>query len=100
MLLGFYGNMPQLRAYKKSLLRSNTRNIYTTDDDSRAILDFEPVTALAQEIEQRRLDLGKTSGFEKNYHKVVLQYFGGMALHLMRLRPFSSQRGVARLRAG
>lgn len=88
VLLRFYGNMPQLRGFKKSLLRSNTRNIYTTDDDSRAILDFAPVTALAQEIEERRLELGKTSGFEKNYHKVVLQYFGGMALHLGELRPF------------
>lgn len=88
VLLGFYGDMAQLRGYKQTLLRSNTRNIYRTDDDSRSILDFEPVTALAAEIEQRRLDLGKTSGFEKNYHKVVLQYFGGMALHLGGLRPY------------
>ena len=42
---------------------------------------------LAAEIEARRLDLGKTSGFEKNYHKVVLHYFGGMARHLEALRP-------------
>lgn len=88
VLLGLYGDMAQLRGYKQNLLRSNTRNIYKGDNDSRAIAGFESVITLAQEIEQRRLDLGKTSGFEKNYHKVVLQYFGGMALHLEGLRPF------------
>lgn len=88
VLLGLYGDMAQLRSYKENLLRSNTRNIYKGDNDSRAIAGFAPVVTLAREIEERRLDLGKTSGFEKNYHKVVLQYFGGMALHLEGLRPF------------
>jgi SAM-dependent methyltransferase len=86
VLLGFYSNMAELRAFKKALLRSNTRNIYVTDNDHLAITDYAPVVHLADEIEQRRMDLGKTSGFERNYHKVVLQYFGGMTRHLEDLR--------------
>jgi hypothetical protein len=43
---------------------------------------------LAAEIEQRRIDLGKTSGFKKMYARVTRHYFGGMARHLAELRPF------------
>jgi hypothetical protein len=32
--------------------------------------------------------MGKTSGFEKQYHRVVRLYFGGMAKHLESLKPF------------
>ena len=31
--------------------------------------------------------MGKTSGFEKLYHKVVAHYFGGMRRHFRALRP-------------
>jgi hypothetical protein len=30
--------------------------------------------------------MGKTSGFEKQYHKVTKQYFGGMARHLHQMK--------------
>ena len=40
---------------------------------------------LAEKIEQRRLELGKTSGFEKLYSRVTKLYFGGMARHLSEL---------------
>ena len=39
-------------------------------------------------IEKRRIELGKTSGFERLYGKVTRLYFGGMARHLAELRPF------------
>ena len=42
---------------------------------------------LADSIEARRIELGKTSGFERLYHKVVKNYFGGMARHLEELKP-------------
>jgi hypothetical protein len=41
---------------------------------------------LASTIEQRRIELGKTSGFERLYHRAVKLYFGGMARHLAELR--------------
>src|SRR5690242_1722480 len=37
-------------------------------------------------IEQRRVELGKTSGFERLYARVTRLYFGGMARHLSGLR--------------
>jgi len=33
------------------------------------------------------LELGKTSGFEKLYHRAIRLYVGGMAKHLALLRP-------------
>jgi hypothetical protein len=43
------------------------------------------IDALAKEIEERRIALGKTSGFEKLYPRVTKLYFGGMAKHLTEL---------------
>ncbi len=41
---------------------------------------------IAQSIEDRRLALGKTSGFERMYPRVTKLYFGGMARHFAALR--------------
>ncbi len=41
---------------------------------------------ISRSIEERRIELGKTSGFERLYHRVVELYFGGMARHLSELR--------------
>ncbi len=41
---------------------------------------------IANEIEQRRIQLGKTSGFERLYARLTKLYFGGMARHLAELR--------------
>src|SRR3989338_371824 len=87
VLLGFINNRDQLREVKRGLIRSNTRTIYKGDDDRLAIEHLVKIKTLAEVIENRRKELGKTSGFEKQYHKVVLEYFGGMARHLAALRP-------------
>lgn len=87
VLLGFINDMDELRAMKQGLLRSNSRNIYKGDSDDNYIIQFPEVTEIADEIEAKRLSLGKTSGFEKMYHKIVRQYFGGMARHLESLKP-------------
>lgn len=87
VLLGFIRNREDLRRVKQSLIRSNSRNIYTADTDDRAIADHPQILALAATIDQRRADLGHTSGFSRLYSKVVKQYFGGMARHLRSLRP-------------
>jgi hypothetical protein len=72
---------------KQGLMRSNTRNIYKGDDDPAWVEGNARVAELADRIEARRIELGKTSGFEKMYHRVVRGYFGGMARHLESLRP-------------
>ncbi len=87
VLLGFIQNKEELRALKKGLLRSNTRNVYKGDDDDIWIAEHTEIQAIAVEIENRRIALGKTSGFEKLYGKVTKLYFGGMARHLAELRP-------------
>ncbi|MEE0890663.1 MAG: hypothetical protein U0M61_02235 [Succinivibrio sp.] len=51
------------------------------------IKENQTVNQLAEEIERTRMALHKTSGFEKLYYKVVLQYFGGLAKHLNSLKP-------------
>ena len=86
VLLGFILNKADLRALKQGLVRSNTRNVYTIDDDDRWVADQPEVQRIANEIEARRIALGKTSGFERLYARATRLYFGGMARHLAELR--------------
>ncbi|MCH8011954.1 MAG: DNA methyltransferase [Candidatus Marinimicrobia bacterium] len=88
VILGFVRSKNDLRNLKKNLVRSNTRGIYSSDDDDKWISDNITVQGIAREIEKRRIKLGKTSGFEKNYHRVAKLYFGGMFRHLSVLRNF------------
>jgi len=67
---------------KKRLIRSNTRGIYKGDDDDQWVAEFPEIQRIAEEIEKRRIELGKDSGFEKLYPKAAKLYFGGMAKHL------------------
>ena len=86
VILGFVGNKVHLRELKKNLVRSNTRNVYKDDDDHLWVSDNQQVQEIAASIEQRRVALGKTSGFERMYPRVVTLYFGGMTRHLAHLR--------------
>ncbi len=86
VLLGFMACKADLRENKEILLRSNTRNIYKGDDDEKWVVKHQHIMDLADSIEAKRIELGKTSGFERLYHKVVKNYFGGMARHLEELK--------------
>jgi len=86
VILGFLKNKRELRALKQQLVRSNTRGVYKLDDDDRVITQNTEIRKLAEEIERRRIQLGKTSGFERVYARVTKLYFGGMARHLSDLR--------------
>jgi len=68
-------------------MRSNTRNVYKGDDDDRWVRAHPEIKRLAESIENRRIELNKTSGFERLYATVTRLYFGGMARHLENLRP-------------
>ncbi len=87
VLLGFANDKQELRLIKQGLLRSNTRNVYKEDDDDQWVKNFLVVQHIANEIEARRIELGKTSGFERLYSRVTRLYFGGMARHLADIRP-------------
>ncbi len=86
VLLGLIRSKDELRALKHHLVRSNTRNVYRADDDDRWLAHNQEVQRIAEEIETRRITLGKTSGFERLYGRVTKLYFGGMARHLDELR--------------
>ena len=86
MLLGFVNDKRELQAMKRTLLRSNTRNVYRGDEDDQWIAEFPEILEIADQIEQRRIELGKTSGFERLYAKVTKLYFGGMARHFAEMR--------------
>lgn len=86
VLLGFVRSKSDLQLLKRSLIRSNTRGVYKTDDDDRWIAQHTEIAEIADAIERRRLELKKTSGFERLYHRVTRLYFGGMARHLAELR--------------
>lgn len=86
VVLGHIRNKEQLRQVKKGLVRSNTRTIYKGDVDAARVSHIPSIMELAAEIEATRLELGKTSGFERQYHKVVTNYFGGMLVHLEEMK--------------
>lgn len=86
VLLGFFANKAGLREFKKTLVRSNTRGVYKEDDDDQWASAFPEIQEIADAIERRRIELGKTSGFERMYPRVTKLYFGGMAKHLAELR--------------
>ena len=92
ILLGLVTDKVSLREVKESLLRSNTRNIFVDDTDGVEVKEFASIQLVCQAIEKRRVELGKDSGFERLYHKVVSHYFGGMRRHLRVLRPKLNRR--------
>ncbi len=86
VVLGFINNKPELQALKRLLIRSNTRGVYKGDDDEQWVVGNERIETICREIETRRINLNKTSGFERMYHRVTRLYFGGMAKQLASLR--------------
>ncbi len=87
VLLGFISSKDDLRRLKQNLVRSNTRSVYKSDTDDRLVEDHQEIQRIADAIENRRIELGKTSGFERLYARVTKLYFGGMKRHLMDIRP-------------
>jgi len=86
VMLGFVEDRQDLRTVKKRLLRSNTRGVYKADDDDALVADNPEIQRIAEQIERRREEMGKTSGFERLYARVACLYFGGMKRHLSDLR--------------
>lgn len=86
VILGLIPNKQELRALKQDLVRSNTRGVYKSDKDDLEIANNEEIQEIASAIERRRVELGKTSGFERLYPRVTQLYFGGMLRHLASLR--------------
>ncbi len=86
ILLGFITSKKELQALKRTMVRSNTRGVYKEDTDHHSVADHPEIQRIAAAIEARRIEMGKTSGFERLYAKVTKLYFGGMARHFADLR--------------
>ena len=86
ILLGFIASKKELQALKRTMVRSNTRGVYKEDADHHMVAEHSEIQRIAEAIEARRIELGKTSGFERLYAKVTKLYFGGMARHFADLR--------------
>ena len=86
VILGFLDERKSLRESKQSLLRSNTRGVYRADTDDQWVADNSRVQKIG-DIEARRIEYGKDSGFERLYHRVTKLYFGGMLRHFQNLAP-------------
>jgi|SRR5579863_1908262 len=87
VMLGFIRNKAELRSLKQELVRSNTRSVYKIDTDDELVAGNPEIQRIAEAIERRRIEMDKTSGFERLYARVTKLYFGGMARHLANLRP-------------
>ena len=87
VLLGYISSKTDLRGVKQGLVRSNTRGVFKADDDDALVAADREINRVAAAIEDRRLELGKTSGFERLYPRVAKLYFGGMLRHFSALRP-------------
>jgi DNA modification methylase len=86
VLLGFTKSKKDLRTVKYGLVRSNTRSVYKSDTDHLLVEGHSEIQRIAEAIEARRIELNKTSGFERLYAKLTKLYFGGMYRHLADLR--------------
>lgn len=86
VLLGILQTKADLKAVKKGLMRSNTRNVYQGDDDDAWVASHSEIQKIAGDIERRRIAMKKTSGFERMYARVTKLYFGGMARHFHELK--------------
>lgn len=87
VVLGLIREKADLRSFKKNMIRSNTRGVYREDDDDSHVIGNTEIQRIAREIEARRIELKKDSGFERLYARVTKLYFGGMRQHLSALRP-------------
>ena len=86
VLLGFVESKSDIQATKRQMVRSNTRSTYKEDDDDQWVANHAEVQRIAESIEARRIELRKTSGFERLYARLTKLYFGGMTRHLTDLR--------------
>lgn len=86
VLLGFTKSKADLRSVKHDLVRSNTRSVYKSDTDHLLVKGHSEIQRIAEAIEDRRIELNKTSGFERLYSRLTTLYFGGMHRHLADLR--------------
>lgn len=78
-------DLDSLRAIKKTMVRSHTKGIYSTDSDSDHVVDLPVIADLVKIIDERASQ--KSHGFARLYSRVLREYIGGMRLHFRSILP-------------
>jgi hypothetical protein len=73
-----------LRAHKRAMIRSHTKNIYCDDSDFAVVAGISEIANLCKKIE--KAVSAHTDGFARLYSTVVRNYFGGMSRHYSSLK--------------
>jgi len=79
-LLGYVSSKEDLRSIKERMLRSNSKTVYSGDNDYRFVKGSKRLRALVRRVE--RSASKKDYGFARQYPKVLREYFGGLYRHL------------------
>lgn len=82
-LLGMVKTAGDLRAIKQSMLRSNSKTVYSTDNDYGPLKECEPIGRIIARLRGKAQQ--KKYGFARQYPKVIGEYFGGLYRHLLNL---------------
>lgn len=69
-----------LRAIKRRMIRSSTKNIYKADCDAEYINGHPVISAIVEELKYKAQN--SNNGFARLYPVVIQEYFGGMKRHL------------------
>jgi len=77
-------NLVSLQNIKKRMIRSHTKGVYKSDNDSELVYSFDQIKRIVRMIDRRVSQ--KTHGFARLYSRVVSEYFGGMARHFASIR--------------
>jgi hypothetical protein len=78
-------SLETLRAHKRRMLRSHTKNIYVGDSDGDWVRRIASISTLASQIRDRVRDT--EHGFARYYPTVIEEYFGGMRRHFEAVHP-------------
>ncbi|MFW9996404.1 MAG: DNA methyltransferase [Candidatus Odinarchaeota archaeon] len=100
VLLDFTLSMEEIRTVKKRMIRGSTRNVYKNDNEVEYVSKFDEVVEMMDLVQKRVKETKGTSGFEKMYHRVVGEYFGGMYLSMQQLYDHLEDRGTVALLVG
>lgn len=80
----FVTKLADLVRIKRNMIRSSSKSIYKDDNLSSQVTKFRPIRNLIKRIQAK--SRSKSHGFARKYPRLVGEYFGGMYVHLKRLK--------------
>lgn len=90
--LGLVSDLKSLRAIKKNMIRSHTKNIYSDDNDAAHVSRISSVKEIVKKLERKTKNVDH--GFGRLYPTVISEYFGGMRRHFESLGKLLKPKGM------